>query len=143
MFSIGSDGSISRDDSRFASLVDASVPNVRDFQDLQPQARVAASLLASTTRYAYKIQFSKLHKQCQANRRISMPLDEETICIYFSMLAVKSLSPHLILATRSAIRLFQRLSFPTLEPATDSPRVQALIIGIKKKFGKTKNADQL
>ena len=63
MFSIGSDGSISRDDSRFASLVDASVPNVRDFQDLQPQARVAALLipdliassLSSTTRYAYEM----------------------------------------------------------------------------------------
>ena len=66
-----------------------------------------------------------------------MPLEEETICIYFSMLAVKSLFPHLIVAARSAIRFFQHLSFPTLEPATDSPRVQALIIGIKKKFGKT------
>ena len=64
MFSIGSDGRISRDDSRFASLVDASVPNVRDFQDLQPKARMAAHLipdliassLAPTTRYSYKTQ---------------------------------------------------------------------------------------
>ena len=58
MFLIGSNGSILRDDRRFANLVDASLPNVRDFQDLQPQARVAAllildliaSLLASITR---------------------------------------------------------------------------------------------
>ena len=85
------------------------------------------------------MQFSKFHEWCQANKRISMPPDEETICIYFSMLAVKSLSPHLILAARSAIRFFQHLSFPTLKPFTDSPRVQALIIGIKKKFGKTEN----
>ena len=66
-----------------------------------------------------------------------MPPDKETICIYFSMLAVRSLLPNLILAARSAIRFFQCLSFPTLEPATDSPRVQALIIGIRKKFGRT------
>ena len=33
MYLIGSNGSISRDDSRFANLVDTSVPNVRDFQD--------------------------------------------------------------------------------------------------------------
>ena len=63
-----------------------------------------------------------------------MPPDEETICIYFLMLAVKSFSLHIILAARSAIRFFQRLSFPTLEPATESPRVQALIIGIRKKL---------
>ena len=61
MFLIGSEGRILRDDSRFASLVDASIPNVRDFQDLQPQACVAALLipdliassLAPTTRYSY------------------------------------------------------------------------------------------
>ena len=93
MFSIGSDGSILRDDSRFASLVDASVPHMRKFQDLAPQKRVAALLipdliassLALTTRYAYKVQFSKFHEWCQENRRILMSPDEETICFYFSM----------------------------------------------------------
>ena len=125
MFLIGSDGSISRDDSRFASLVDAFVTNARDFQDLQPQECVAALLipdfitssLAPKTRYSYEMQFSKFHDWCQANKRTSMPMDEETICIYFSMLAVKSVSPNIVLAARSAIRFFQRLSFPTLEPA--------------------------
>ena len=71
-----------------------------------------------------------------------MPPDEETICIYFSMLAVRSCSPNLILAARSAIRFFQCLSFPTLESATDSPRVQALIVGIKKNLGGVRGVDQ-
>ena len=83
------------------------------------------------------MQFSKFYDWCQVNKRTSMPPDEETICIYFSMLAIKSLSPNIILAARSAIRFFQCLSFPTLEPETVSLRVQALIIEIKKKFGKT------
>jgi len=63
--------------------------------------------------------------------------DEEKICIYFTMLVVRSLLPYLILAARSAIMFFQRLSFPTLEPDTDSPGVKALIISIKKIFGRT------
>ena len=34
MFSIGSDGHITRDGSRFAELVEASLPAVRDFEGL-------------------------------------------------------------------------------------------------------------
>ena len=66
-----------------------------------------------------------------------MPRDEEAICVYFSFLAVKKRSPNLVLVTRSAIIFFQRIAFPELEPPTDSPRVVALVVGIKKKFGRT------
>ena len=66
-----------------------------------------------------------------------MPPDEESICVYFSFMAVKNRSPNTVLATRLAIRFFQRIAFPDLEPPTDSLRVAALVIGIKKKFGRT------
>ena len=88
-----------------------------------------ASSLAPTTCYSYKLHYSKFYVWCQRNNRRVMPPDEEAICVYFSFLAVKNRSPNTVLVTRSAIRFFQRIAFPDLEPPTDSPRVAALVIG--------------
>ena len=65
-----------------------------------------------------------------------MPAEEENICIYFAYLSLNQRSPNGVLAARSAIKFFQTLAFPTLESATDSPRVALVVHGIKKKFGK-------
>ena len=42
-----------------------------------------------------------------------------------------------MLVARSAIKFFQRVAFPTLESATDSPRLALVVQGIKKEFEKT------
>ena len=89
MFSIGLDGCITRDRSRFAELVEASMPAVRHFEGLQPESRVAAILiphliassLAPTTCYSYKLHYSKFYIWCQGNNRTAMPLEEVSICI--------------------------------------------------------------
>ena len=67
MFSVGADGRVTRDGSRFDGLVEAILPRVQDFEELQPEARVAALLLpdlissslAPTTRYSYELYYSK------------------------------------------------------------------------------------
>ena len=87
MFSIGSDGRIKRDRSKFAKLIEASLPAVRDFKGLQPQAHIAALLipdliassLAPATRNSDKTHFAKLYNWCQAFRRTAIPPEEETI----------------------------------------------------------------
>lgn len=69
MFSISATGQLTRDTSRFAGLVEASLPEIRDFWGLNPESRVEAlsipdliaSVSAPTTRYSYELHYSKYY----------------------------------------------------------------------------------
>ena len=72
MFSVGADGRVTHDGSRFTGLVEASLLRAWDFEELRPEARVAALLLpdlissslAPTTRYSYELHYSKIFVWC-------------------------------------------------------------------------------
>ena len=81
----------------FSGLIAAVLPKVKDLWGLNLDAREAALLipdlvafaLAPTTRYSYKLHYSKFFPWCQANRREAMPPSVETVTIYFAFLSLR------------------------------------------------------
>lgn len=92
--------------------------------------------VAPSTRDRYYLEFQKFSKFCVENNVPALPSDPDVINTYFCKLAEESNSVNTVNNARSAIRHYNLIYRPDIEPPTDRVDVVMVNNSLKREFGK-------